>query len=85
MRQPGSPGGHDFGSMDRCAGLSGRYAKAKQAVVVMRPNAIPSAPSTSCAKKPIPIRAKNSGVKEGLAKARQLKSGIVGQSKMLRN
>ena len=33
-----------------------------RAVVEMTPNAIPSAPSTSCAKKPIPIRAKNSGV-----------------------
>jgi hypothetical protein len=33
-----------------------------RAVVEIRPNAIPSAPSTSCARKPIPIRVKNSNV-----------------------
>jgi hypothetical protein len=39
--------------------------RSSRAVVEMSPNAIPSAPSTSCAKKPIPIRAKNSSVVEG--------------------
>src|SRR6185369_15435815 len=46
-----------------------------RAVVEIRPNAIPSAPSTSCAKKPIPIRAKNSGVKKGLSEGRRKRVG----------